>query len=98
MIRMVLPFHLRNLARLEGEALLEVPRPVTMASVLNALEDKYPMLTGTVRDSATRQRRSLLRFFACQQDISHEPLDKLLPEAVACGQEPLLVVGSVAGG
>lgn len=98
MIRVVLPFHLRTLARIGGEVMLEVESPVTMRSVLDALEAHCPMLRGTVRDHTTLKRRPFIRFFACQKDLSHEPLDALLPEAVATGAEPLMVVGAIAGG
>jgi molybdopterin synthase sulfur carrier subunit len=98
MIRVELPAHLRTLAGVKGEVTLDVPGQVTQRSVLNALEAKYPMLQGTIRDHETLQRRAFLRFFACEEDLSHEPPDALLPEAVAMGKEPLLVVGAVAGG
>ena len=98
MIRVVLPTHLRNLAKVSGEVELEVEGPVTQRSVLNALEARYPMLRGTVRDHATQLRRPFVRFFACEQDLSHELPDSLLPEAVASGREPLYIVGAIAGG
>jgi len=98
MIRVELPFHLRTLARVGGEVELEVAEPVTQRSVLDALEACYPMLRGTIRDHVTQQRRPFLRFFACAQDVSHEPPDALLPELVATGAEPFLVVGAIAGG
>jgi hypothetical protein len=98
MIRVVLPYHLRILARVGAEVTLEVDGPVTIRSVLDALEARYPMLCGTIRDHVTRQRRPLLRFYACERDLSHEPVDAPLPEAVATGQEPLWVVGAIAGG
>jgi sulfur-carrier protein len=98
MIRVVLPAHLRTLARVDGEVKLEVLGPVTVHSVLDALEARYPMLRGTIRDHVTFVRRPFLRFFACEQDLSHEPSDMLLPDAVASGIEPLLVVGAIAGG
>ncbi len=98
MIRVVLPFHLRTLARVGGEVKLDVEGPVTQRSVLDALEVRYPMLRGTIRDQVTQQRRPFLRFFACQQDLSLEPPDALLPDAVATGAEPFLVVGAIAGG
>jgi len=98
MIRVVLPTHLRNLAKVSGEVELEVEGPITQRSVLNALEARYPMLGGTVRDHATQLRRPFVRFFACEQDLSHEPPDSLLPEAVASGREPLYIVGAIAGG
>jgi molybdopterin synthase sulfur carrier subunit len=97
-IRVVLPAHLRTLARVHGEVTLHVEGPVTQRSVLDALETRYPMLRGTIRDHATQQRRAFLRFFACEQDLSHEHPDTPLPEAVAQGTEPLLVVGAMAGG
>ena len=98
MIRVVLPEHLRTLARITGELPVEVEGTVTVSSVLDALEATYPMLQGTIRDHVTRERRPFLRFFACGRDLSHEPTDAPLPEAVAAGDEPLLVVGAVAGG
>jgi hypothetical protein len=98
MIRVVLPPHLRKLARVEGEVSLQVPGPVTQASILDALEDKFPMLRGTVRDHVTGERRPLVRFFACQSDFSNEPPDAPLPERVATGSEPFLIVGAIAGG
>lgn len=98
MIRVVLPFHLRNLARVEGEVELEVPPPVTIAAVLDALEARFPVLRGTIRDHGTLKRRPFIRFFACKEDFSMLPTDTLLPEAVAQGEEPFLVVGAMAGG
>jgi len=98
MIRVILPAHLRTLARVEGELKVDVAGPVTVGAVLDALEAAYPMLRGTIRDQVTRQRRAFLRFFACEQDLSHDPPDTPLPEAVAAGAEPLLVVGAMAGG
>ena len=98
MIRVVLPFHLRTLARVDGDVMLTVAGPVTQRTVLDALEDKYPMLKGTIRDHATLKRRPLLRFFACEEDLSHESPDAPLPAAVAEGKEPFLVVGAIAGG
>ena len=98
MIRVILPPHLRALAKVRGEVELEVKGPVTQRSVLDALEANYPMLCGTIRDHVTQQRRPFLRFFACQEDLSHEPPDTLLPEAVASGAEPLLILGAIAGG
>jgi hypothetical protein len=99
MIRVVLPAHLRTLARVErGEVQLEVRGEVTQRSVLDALEARYPMLQGTIRDHVSKQRRPFVRFFACQEDLSHESLDAALPEAVASGTEPFLVVGAIAGG
>ena len=98
MIRVVLPQHLRTLARVEGEVQLEVEGHVTQRSVLDALETRYPMLRGTVRDRITQQRRSLVRFFACGEDLSHELPDAPLPDVVAAGAEPFLIVGAIAGG
>ena len=98
MIRVVLPAHLRTLARVEGELKLGVEGPATQRSILDALEAAYPMLRGTIRDHVTLQRRPFLRFFACEQDLSHQPPDAPLPGAVAEGAEPYLVVGAMAGG
>jgi len=98
MIRVVLPAHLRTLARSGSEVSLEVEAPITIRSVFDALESRYPMLRGTIRDHVTQERRPFLRFFACQEDLSHELPDVLLPEAVISGEEPLLVVGAIAGG
>ena len=98
MIRVVLPYHLRMLARVGGEVKLDVEGQVTQRSVLDALEACYPMLRGTIRDQVTEQRRPFLRFFACEQDLSLEPPDAPLPDAVATGAEPFLVVGAIAGG
>jgi sulfur-carrier protein len=98
MIRVALPFHLRTLARVGEEVEIEVGRPVTLRSVLDALEARYPVLRGAIRDSVTKRRRPFLRFFACEQDLSHEPPDTPLPEAVAVGKEPFLIVGAMAGG
>ena len=98
MIRVVLPAHLRTLARVDGEVKLDVEGQATQRAVLDALEDLYPMLRGTIRDHVTHKRRSFVRFFACEEDLSHEPPDTLLPEAVATGAEPFLVVGAMAGG
>ncbi len=98
MIRVVLPAHLRTLVRVDGEVELQVEGPVTQRSVLDALEARYPMLRGTIRDHVTQRRRPFLRFFACEQDLSHELLDTPLPDAVAMGAEPFLVVGAMAGG
>ena len=98
MIRVVLPAHLRTLARLDGEVELAVDGEVTQCSVLDALEDRYPMLRGTVRDHATGQRRAFVRFFVCAEDLSHQPPDAPLPAAVADGAEPFLIVGAMAGG
>jgi len=98
MIRVVLPPHLRTLARVDGEVEFEVAGPVTQRSVLDALETHYPMLRGTMRDHATQLRRPLVRFFACGEDLSHEPPDAALPDAIAQGSEPFLVIGAIAGG
>ena len=98
MIRVVLPAHLRTLAHVDGEVKVDVEGPVTQRSVLDALEVCYPMLRGTIRDHVTHQRRALVRFFACEQDLSHEPPDAPLPDAVARGVEPFLIVGAMAGG
>jgi molybdopterin converting factor small subunit len=98
MIRVALPAHLRTLARIEGEVELQVEGPVTQRSVLDALEARYPMLSGTLRDHVTGQRRPFVRFFACEEDLSHESPDAPLPDAVASGAEPYLVVGAIAGG
>ena len=98
MIRVVLPTHLRTLARVDGEVKLDVEGKVTQRSVLDALEARYPMLRGTIRDHVTQQRRAFLRFFACEQDLSHESPDAPLPDAVATGVEPFLIVGAMAGG
>jgi sulfur-carrier protein len=98
MIRVELPVHLRTLAGVKGEVVLHVPGQVTLRTVLDALEEKYPMLQGTIRDHVTLKRRAFLRFFACEEDLSHESPDVLLPDAVASGKEPLLVIGAVAGG
>jgi molybdopterin synthase sulfur carrier subunit len=98
MIRVVLPAHLRTLAHVDGEVQLRIEGPVTQRSVLDAVETTFPMLRGTIRDHDTKRRRPFVRFFACQQDLSHEPPDAPLPAAVATGAEPLLVVGAMAGG
>jgi hypothetical protein len=98
MIRVVLPAHLRTLARVDGEVRVQVQGPVTLRAVLDALEVQYPMLRGTIRDHVTQQRRAFVRFFACEQDLSHDPPDTPLPGAVASGEEPVLVVGAMAGG
>jgi sulfur-carrier protein len=98
MIRVVLPFHLRNLTRVDGEVELDVESPATQCALLDALEARYPMLGGTIRDHETKRRRAFLRFFACGEDLSHEPPDKPLPEAVAKGDEPFQIVGAMAGG
>jgi hypothetical protein len=93
-----LPYHLRNLARVEGDVRVDVSPPVTVSAVLNALEARYPALRGTIREYSSGKRRAFLRFFACQEDWSLEPTDKELPQAVAEGQEPLLIIGAIAGG
>ena len=98
MIRVVLPYHLRNLAHVGTEVILEVEGPITQRSVLDALEARYPMLRGTIRDHGILQRRPFLRFFACEQDLSNEPPDAPLPEPVASGKEPFIVIGAIAGG
>jgi len=98
MIRVILPAHLRILAKVEGEVQLEVEGPATQRSILDALEARYPALCGTLRDHVTQQRRPFVRFFACQEDLSHESPDAPLPDAVAAGTEPFLVVGAIAGG
>jgi hypothetical protein len=94
----LLPEHLRTLARVEGELLLEVTAPITVRRILDALEDRYPMLRGTIRDQVTLQRRPFLRFFACTEDLSHDSPDAVLPEAVAEAKEPILIIGAIAGG
>ncbi len=98
MIRVILPYHLRNLAHVGEEVTLEVDGAVTQRSVLDALEARYPMLQGAIRDHITQQRRPFLRFFACEEDLSHESPDAPLPEAVASGKEPFIVIGAIAGG
>jgi len=98
MIRVILPPHLRNLAHVGAELTLEVEAPVTQRAVLDTLEAQYPMLRGTIRDHVTLQRRPFLRFFACEQDLTHEPPDAILPEAVVSGKEPFIVLGAIAGG
>src|SRR5206468_9030896 len=98
MIRVVLPPHLRTLAQVKGEVQLDVAGPVTRAAVLDALEARYPMLRGTIRDHGSERRRPFLRFFACERDLTHEPPDAPLPDAVAAGAEPFLVIGAIAGG
>jgi len=97
-IRVQIPYHLRTLAQVDGELRLQVAPPVTLRAVLDAIELRYPMLRGTIRDHATGERRAFLRFFACEDDLSHQPLDMLLPEPVAVGKEPLLIIGAIAGG
>jgi hypothetical protein len=98
MIRVVLPFHLRNLARVEGEVELDVTAPITIARVLDALEAKYPVLQGTIRDHGTLKRRPFVRFFACKEDLSLESPETELPEEIVSGKEPFLIVGAMAGG
>ena len=98
MIRVTIPHHLRNLAGTGAEVTLDVPPPVTQRAVLDALEAKYPMLRGTIRDHQTKQRRPFLRFFACMEDFSHASPDDPLPEAVAAGDEPFMIIGAIAGG
>ncbi len=98
MIRVILPAHLRMLAHVDGEVKLDVEGEATQRSVLDALEARYPMLRGTIRDHVTQQRRPFIRFFACEEDLSHEPADAPLPGAVASGAEPFLIIGAIAGG
>jgi sulfur-carrier protein len=98
MIRVVIPHHLRTLARVRKEIVLQIEGPVTQRTVLDALEAEYPMLRGTIREHVTQKRRPFIRFFACEQDLSHEPPDDPLPEAVVMGKEPFLIVGAMAGG
>jgi molybdopterin synthase sulfur carrier subunit len=98
MIRVILPYHLRTLAHVGAEVTLEVPGPVTLRSVLDALEARFPMLRGTIRDHVSHQRRPFLRFFACEQDLSLDPPDTPLPDAIASGAEPFWIVGAIAGG
>lgn len=98
MIRVVLPYHLRTLSRVEGEVQLDVAEPVTVAAVLDALESRYPMLRGTVRDHGTLKRRPFIRFFACKEDLSLEPPETKLPDQIINGTEPFLIIGAIAGG
>jgi molybdopterin synthase sulfur carrier subunit len=98
MIRVVLPYHLRNLARVDEEVTLDVPEPITIAATLDALEARFPILRGTIRDHGTLKRRPFIRYFACKEDLSLEPTDTVLPDAVVAGTEPFLVVGAMAGG
>lgn len=97
-LRVVLPYHLRNLARVDEEVSLDVPEPVTVAATLDALEARFPVLCGTIRDHGTLKRRPFIRYFACKEDLSLEPADTVLPDAVVAGTEPFLVVGAMAGG
>jgi sulfur-carrier protein len=98
MIRVILPQHLRTLAHVGSEVTIEIEGPVTLRSVLDAIETRYPMLRGTIRDHVTHQRRPFLRFFACEEDLSHEPPETPLPEPVVSGKEPFIVIGAIAGG
>ena len=98
MIRVILPYHLRTLANVDGEVTLDVNGRVTLRSLLDALEARYPMLRGTIRDHISLQRRPMLRFFACEEDLSLEPPETPLPDAVACGSEPFFIIGAIAGG
>jgi sulfur-carrier protein len=98
MIRVILPAHLRTLARIDDELRIDVQAPITQRSILDAIEDRYPMLRGTIRDHVTKQRRPFLRFFACEEDLSHESPDAPLPEAIASGAEPFFIIGAIAGG
>src|SRR5215211_5510924 len=98
MVRVVIPYHLKSLAKVTGEIELDIPSPVTLKAVLDAVEAQYPMLCGTIRDQATGQRRAFLRFFACEQDLSNQAVDTPLPEKIVAGEEPLLIVGAIAGG
>jgi sulfur-carrier protein len=98
MIRLLLPYHLRTLARVDGELLLEVESPVTLSRVLDALETCHPVLRGTIRDQVSLRRRPFVRFFACKEDLSHHAPDNALPDAVAAGREPFLIIGAIAGG
>jgi sulfur-carrier protein len=98
MIRVVLPPHLRTLAHVQGDLEIDVPAPVTLGSTLDAIEQRYPMLRGTIRDHSTLQRRAFLRFFACEQDLSHDPPETPLPDEVISGKEPFIVLGAIAGG
>ena len=98
MIRVILPAHLRTLARTGSEITIDLKAPVTQRSIIDAIEARYPMLRGTIRDQVTQQRRAFLRFFACEEDLSHEVPDTPLPAAVACGAEPFMIVGAIAGG
>lgn len=98
MMRVILPAHLRTLAKIEGPVEMEIAPPATIDAVLDAIEARFPMLSGTIRDHTTRRRRAFIRFFACEEDWSHEPTDKPLPERIASGAEPLYIIGAMAGG
>ena len=98
MIRVILPAHLRTLARIDDELKIDINAPVTQRSILDAIEEQYPMLRGTIRDHVTKQRRPFLRFFACEEDLSHESPDAPLPDAIASGAEPFFIIGAIAGG
>ncbi len=98
MVRVVLPYHLRNLAKVDGEVSFDLPAPVSIGAVLDAIEARYPVLRGTIREHGTLKRRPFIRYFGCKEDLSLEPMEALVPEAVAEGTEPFLVVGSMAGG
>ena len=98
MIRVLMPYHLRNLARVDGEVQVDVAPPVTLGAVLDAIEARYPVLRGTIRDTTTQRRRPFVRFFACKEDLSHEPTQSPLPDEVIAGTEPFLIVGAIAGG
>ena len=98
MIRVVLPYHLRNLARVTGEVQLALPAPVTIGAILDAIEAAHPILRGTIRERETLKRRPFIRYFACKEDWSHEPMQTELPEAVAAGEEPFMIIGAMAGG
>jgi sulfur-carrier protein len=98
MIRVILPAHLRTLARIDDELKIDLDAPVTQRSILDAVEEQYPMLRGTIRDHVTKQRRPFLRFFACEEDLSHESPDAPLPDAIASGAEPFFIIGAIAGG
>jgi molybdopterin synthase sulfur carrier subunit len=98
MIRVILPAHLRTLARIDDELKIDVQAPITQRSILDTIEEQYPMLRGTIRDHVTKQRRPFLRFFACEEDLSHESPDAPLPEAIASGAEPFFIIGAIAGG
>jgi len=97
-IRVVLPYHLRNLAKVDAEVQIDVTKPIAVGSILDALEEKFPVLRGTIRDHGTLRRRPFIRFFACKEDWSHEPVDAELPEAIVNGEEPFMIIGAIAGG